>query len=118
MANDSVRAERGWFLTVMAALYALLAISDFTKPLEFVYETPTSGIVEFGHRFHSVSNSAILGVIFGVLFLIYAYGLWNLRVWVLPIAITYAFYVPFNVVLFNNKQETGAQYSLAFTVIW
>lgn len=117
MTNHIDSAERGWFLSVMAVLFLLLAISDFTKPLEFVFPTATSGIVEFGHKFRSVWHTAILGAIFGALFVIYAYGLWNLRRWVLPIAIAYAFYVPFNVVLFNRNHEEGA-YSLAFTVIW
>jgi len=114
----TVNPERGPFLTVMAVLFALLAISDFTKPLAFIHPTPTSGIVEFGHRFHNLPHTAILGVMFGVLFLFYAYGLWNLRGWVLPIAIGYAFYVPFNVTLFNSNPEAGSQYSLAFTLIW
>ena len=117
MANDATRAERGRFLTLMTILFLLLAVSDFTKPLEFVRPTTTSGIVEFGHRFRSVWHTAILGAMFGVLFVVYAYGLWNLRRWVLPIAIAYAFYVPFNVVLFNRNHEEGA-YSVGFTVIW
>lgn len=117
MVNHTASAARGWFLTVMAMLFLLLAISDFTKPLEFVYPTLTSGIVEFGHRFRSVWHTAILGAMFGVLFVVYAYGLWNLRRWVLSIAIAYAFYVPFNVVLFNHNREEGA-YSITFTVIW
>ena len=117
MTNHTASGARGWFLSVMTVLFLLLAISDFTKPLEFVYPTATSGIVEFGHKFRSVWNTAILGVMFGFLFLVYSYGLWNLRRWVLPIAIAYAFYVPFNVALFNRNREEDA-YSVAFTVVW
>ena len=67
MTDDATLAGRGWFLTLMVILFLLRALSDFTKPLEFVYPTPTSGIVEFGHKFHNAWHTAILGAMFGVL---------------------------------------------------
>jgi len=54
----------------------------------------------FGHKFRGVAHNLMLGPIFGIILLIYAYGIWNLRAWVLPLAIVYAFYVPYNLVLF------------------
>jgi len=117
MAEAEVSTSRGWFLTVMAVLFVLLAISDFAKPIQFGPPNPEAGIVEFGHKFHGIMPNLILGVMFGILFLVYAYGLWNMRAWVLPIAIAYAFYVPYNVALFNTNHEEAA-YSLVFTVVW
>jgi hypothetical protein len=116
MANES--PQRGAFLTVMAVLFVLLAISDFAKPFQAGHSAAAGGIVEFGHKFHGVVPNMILGTLFGILFLFYAYGLWNMRAWVLPIAIAYAFYVPYNVVLFNYFQEPGPRYSIVFTVVW
>ena len=117
MANQNSGARRGWFLTVMTVLFVLLAISDFAKPLPSGHNA-AGGIVEFGHRFHGIVPNVILGTLFGILFLVYAYGLWNLRAWVLPIAIAYAFYVPYNVVLFNYFKEPGPRFSIVFTVVW
>jgi hypothetical protein len=116
MANES--PQRGTFLTVMTVLFVLLAISDFAKPLPSGRDASGGGIVEFGHRFHGVEPNLILGTLFGILFLVYAYGLWNMRSWVLPIAIAYAFYVPYNVVLFNYFKEPGPRFSIVFTVVW
>lgn len=107
MANESSRASRGIFLTVMAVLFVLLAISDFAKPIPLGHGEMYSGIVEFGHRFHGVGHNLILGTIFGMVFLTYAYGIWNLRAWVLPLSIAYAFYQPYNVVLFWYRQPPG-----------
>ena len=118
MANES--PQRGAFLTVMTVLFVLLGISDFAKPLPSAGHSAAaaSGIVEFGHRFHGVVPNVILGTMFGILFLVYAYGLWNMRAWVIPIAIAYAFYVPYNVILFNYFQEPGPHFSTVFTVVW
>jgi hypothetical protein len=117
MADESGR-RRGAFLSVMTVLFVLLAISDFAKPLPSAHSAAAGGIVEFGHRFYGIWPNVLLGALFGILFLVYAYGLWNMRAWVLPIAIAYAFYVPYNVVLFNYFKEPGPRFSIAFTVIW
>ena len=62
----------------------------------------------FGHKFHGVAHNLILGPLFGVVLLTYAFGIWKLRAWVLPLAIVYAFYVPYNLVLFWYTQPPGA----------
>jgi hypothetical protein len=63
------------------------------------------GLVILGHKFHGVAHNLILGPLFGVVLLIYAYGIWNLRTWALPFAIVYAFYVPTNMVLFWSLHQ-------------
>ena len=105
--SQTGRPPRGVFLTVMTVLFLLLALSDFTKALQFVGNPAVGGIVVLGHKFHGVAHNLILGPLFGIVFLIYAYGIWNLRAWVLPLAIVYAFYVPYNLVLFWYTQPPG-----------
>src|SRR5215469_4060347 len=100
MANQDSRAPRGWFLTVMTVLFVLLAISDFTKALQFANNPAVGGLVILGHKFHGVGHNLIVGPLFGIALLIYAWGIWKMQSWVLPIAIVYAFYVPVNMVLF------------------
>ena len=118
MANetsDSARAPLGWFLTVMTVLFVVLALSDFTKALQFANNPALGGLVVFGHKFHGVANNLVLGPLFGVVLLIYAHGIWHLRAWVLPLAIVYAFYVPYNLVLFWYTQPAGPR-SIPFIV--
>jgi hypothetical protein len=106
MAHEIAR-RRGWFLTVMTVLFVVLAASDFTKALQFAGNPAVGGLVVFGHKFHGVAHNLILGPLFGIVFIIYAYGIWNLRAWVLPLAMVYAFYVPYNLVLFWYTQTPG-----------
>jgi hypothetical protein len=103
MAND--KAPRGWFLTVITVLFLLLALSDFTKALQFANNPAIGGLVILGHKFRGVGHNLILGPIFGIVLLAYAYGIWNLRAWVLPLSIAYAFYVPANMVLFWSLHQ-------------
>src|SRR5208282_2551114 len=120
MANetsDSARAPRGWFLTVMTILFVVLAFSDFTKALQFANNPVVGGLVVFGHKFHGVAHNLVLGPLFGIVFLIYAHGIWRLRAWVLPLAIVYAFYVPYNLVLFWYQQPEGPR-PIPFIVIY
>ncbi|MGC1399413.1 hypothetical protein [Candidatus Binatus sp.] len=105
MANESARPSRGVFLTVITVLFLLLALSDFTKALQFVGNPAVGGLVILGHKFHGVLHNLILGPIFGIVLLAYAYGIWNLRAWVLPLSIVYAFYVPVNMVLFWSLHQ-------------
>ena len=105
MANENAR--RGWFLTAMTVLFLLLALSDFTKPLQFARNPTHLGMVVLGHRFHGIAHNLVLGPLFGVVLLAYAFGIWRLRAWVLPLAIVYAFYVPYNLVLFWYTQPPG-----------
>ena len=95
-----VSSQRGTFLTVMAVLFVVLAISDFTKALQHANDPAVGGLVILGHKFHRTFANLTLGPLFGLFLLTYAYGLWNLKRWVIPISVFYAFYVPANMVLF------------------
>ena len=94
------RRRRGVFLTVMAVLLGLLAVSNCTKALQYLRDPTHLGIVIFGVRFESVGSNVILGPLMGLAIGAYAYGLWRLKPWVTPLSIVYAFYVPVNLVLF------------------
>ncbi len=89
----------------MAVLFVVLALSDFTKALQFAGNPAVGGLVVLGHKFHGVAHNLILGPLFGLVLLIYAYGIWNLRTWALPFSIVYAFYVPTNLVLFWSLHQ-------------
>ena len=77
MADKSSR--RGWFLTVMTVLFVVLALSDFTKALQYANNPAHRGLVIFGHKFRGVAHNLVLGPLFGAILLTYAYGIWNLR---------------------------------------
>ena len=47
----------------------------------------------------------VFGPIFGIVLAAYAFGVWKLRAWVLPLSIVYAFYVPVNLVLFWSLHQ-------------
>jgi uncharacterized membrane protein (DUF2068 family) len=99
MGVPTTAATRGKFLTTFAVLLALLAFSNFTKAFQNMSD-PTKGLVVFGVRFETLLPNAILGPVFGVILGTYAYGIWRMKRWVLPLAIAYAFYVPLNLVVF------------------
>lgn len=94
----SAPRRRGIFPTVMAILFVILAISDFTKPLQF--RAVNGGLVVLGYKLQGFGINAIAGPLFGIFLLAYAVGLWRMRAWVLPMAMAYAFYVPVNLVMF------------------
>ena len=101
----------------MTVLFVVLALSDFTKALQFAHNPAVGGLVVFGHKFYGVANNLVLGPLFGIVFLIYAHGIWNLRAWVIPLSIVYAFYVPYNLVLFWYTHLEGDR-SIGFIVIY
>ena len=89
--------KRGWFLTVCAVLFALLALSNFLKP---VLADAHTGFVFFGHRLSGVPND-VLGPVFGLLLVTYVIAIWQMRRFALPLAWAYAGYVVTNTVLFS-----------------
>jgi hypothetical protein len=95
------------FLTVMAVLFALLALSNATKALQHLRDPAHLGLVVFGVRFESVAANALLGPLMAAVLGAYAIGLWRLRPWVVPLAVAYAFFVPTNLVLFWYFQQGG-----------
>lgn len=109
--------SRGTFLTVMAVLFVVLAISDFTKALQYANNPAVGGLVVVGHKFEGVAINRVLGPLFGMVLLIYAYGIWKMRAWVLLLSLVYAFYVPYNLVLFWFTHTTGPR-SIGFIVFY
>jgi len=89
--------KRGWFLTACAVLFALLALSNFLKP---VLADAHTGFVFFGHRLSGVPND-ILGPVFGLLLVAYVIAIWQMRRFALPLGWGYAAYVIANTVLFS-----------------
>jgi hypothetical protein len=98
-------ATRGWFLTAMAVLFLVLAFSDFTKAVQFKNNPAMGGLVVFGHKFVGVGANAIGGPLFALILLAYAFGLWKLRPWTIPLSVIYAFYVPVNMVMFWSLHQ-------------
>jgi len=110
--------ERGPFLTVMAILFGVLAISNATKALQYLRDPKTLGLVVFGVRFAGVTPNLLLGPLLGAVLAVYAYGLWTLKRWVVPLSIAYAFYVPVNLVLFWYYQTDPAIPPLGFILFY
>jgi hypothetical protein len=99
MPGDSA-TSRDRFLTALALMMGLMAVSNFAKPIGQHFDPGGSaGFVFFGTRLHGTAN-AIVGPLFGLLLAAYAYGVWTLRRWVLPLAFAYAGYVVVNLILF------------------
>ena len=89
-------AERGKILTVCAILFALLGISNASKPLE---AGATHGFVLLGHRLSGTPN-LIAGPAFALLLWAYAAGIWGMKRWALPLGCVYAAYVIVNLIAF------------------
>jgi hypothetical protein len=91
-----VTTPRGKALTVFAILFALLGVSNALKPLE---AGATQGFVLLGHRLHGTPN-LIAGPAFALLLWSYAFGIWGLKRWALPLGCAYAVYVFVNLIAF------------------
>ena len=96
MANS----KRSGPLTVLAILFAILALTDILKP--FHLEGPTTGLVFFGKRL-SGTPDAILGPLLGFFLLTYAVGIWRMRRYALGLSFAYAIYVTINLILFSAR---------------
>src|SRR5262245_14844412 len=94
------QAQRGTALTVFAILFGLLAISNLLKPFQFGGEQ--TGFVFFGSRLGGSANT-IIGPLFGIFLAVYAYGIWNMKRWALPMGHAYATYVILNLILFTFR---------------
>ena len=96
-------AQRGRALSIFAVLFALLAVSNLLKPLKLGGDQ--TGFVLFGTRLSGLWN-AIVGPLFGLFQLAYAYGIWTMRRFALPMGHAYATYVILNLFLFNERNTT------------
>jgi len=86
-------------LRILAVLFALLAVSNLTKPLGMGVE---QGFVFFGRRLSGTPN-AIAAWAFAVFLFAYAAALWRERTAALPMGIAYAAYVSANLFLFQLR---------------
>jgi hypothetical protein len=78
----------------IAILIALRAATNFGKPFQ-----PGSGFVVLG-RLLDGPASTIVAPAFGLVMVVYAWGLWQGRSWARPVGIAYAVWATANVVLF------------------
>lgn len=104
-------------LRTFAVLFALLAISNFTKTLELA---PEHGLVFLGRRQNGMSN-VLAATLFGAYLATYAYGLWNARRFALPMGILYAGWVPLNMYLFTIRSPeelgTNSLFGITYMVV-
>ena len=100
---------------VCAALFALLAVSNFLKPLQL--GGAQTGFVLFGQRLSGTANT-IAGPLFGLYLLLYALAIrrrWRIA---LPLGGGYTVYVVLNLVLYvmRNPRPPGASYAVFMIV--
>jgi hypothetical protein len=105
--------RRGAILTVFAIGFALMAISNFSKPLS----GGRGGFVLLGTRLTGVPNM-IFGPLFGAILGVYAYGIWTMRRFALPIAYFYAAYVILNLILYSVKHASGERPPLLGALVY
>ncbi len=101
----------------MAVLFVVLAISDFTKVLQHAGNPAVGGIVILGHKFTRKLATLSLGPLFGLFLMTYAYGLWNMKRWIIPLSVFYAFYVPVNLVLFWSLHQFAPAYRALYCLL-
>ena len=94
------RTERGTLLSIVAALFAILAVSNVLKPLQIMGDE--TGFVLFGTLLTGTANM-IAGPLAGVYLLVYAYGIWRMQRFAVGLAHAYALYVALNLLLFMYK---------------
>ncbi len=103
-------SRRGGALTILAILFAILAMSDILKP--FHLEGAATGLVFFGKRL-SGTPDAILAPILGIILLSYAAGIWRMRRYAMYLGYAYAIYVTVNLVLFFLRNPPLASHGEA-----
>ena len=105
--------SRGAALTIFALLFGLLAISNFLKPFS---HDPGVGLVFMGTKLTGTAN-AIMGPLFGIALVIFAYGIWRMHAWARPVAYIYTAWVIVNMVLFTMKNRNVPQPSPLFAIV-
>ncbi len=94
--------SRGVTLTIFAVLFALLAISNFLKPFHLELN---EGFVFLGTKLTGSAN-AVMGPLFGIILLVYAYGIWAMRKFALQVAYIFLLWVLLNMTLFAVKNQS------------
>jgi hypothetical protein len=103
-------------LKVFAILFALLAVSNLLKPLEL---SSTAGFVLFGRRLSGAAN-LVAGPLFALFLAVYAFGVWKLRRFALPMAFAYGLYVLANLALWNVRtpaESPSLGFGLAYAAV-
>ena len=109
-------SKRDALLTMLAILFAVLAISDIIKPLKL--EGPTTGLVFFGARQSGVAN-AILGPLMGFFLLVYAAGIWRMKRYAMALGWVYAVYVVANLILYSQRNPPAkTQGEMVFGIVY
>ena len=86
-------------MTILAIGLALMALSDFSKPLKM---SPAVGFVFLGMKLSGIAN-VVVAPIFGAMLAALAYGIFTMRRFALPLAYFYAGYVILNLMLFTVR---------------
>ncbi len=107
--------ERGSALTVFAILFGILAISNLLKPLHLGGEQ--TAFVFLGARTSGVMNM-ILGPLFGIFLAVYAYGIWKMRRFAMPMGHAYATYVLLNLALWSLRAPPEPEPNVVFLVAY
>ena len=94
-----MQKRRGVVLTIFAVAFALMAISNLSKPLKM---SPNVGFVFLGIKLSGVAN-LLVAPMFGILLAVYAYGIFAMKKFALPIAYFYAAYVIVNLAMFTIR---------------
>ena len=94
-----MRKSRGATLTIFALLFVLVAITDFIKPFHFF---PNDGFVFLGTKLTGNAN-AVVAPLFGLVLLVYAYGIWSMRWYALPFAYIATACVIVNMIMYTAK---------------
>jgi hypothetical protein len=101
-------------LRIFAILFALLAVSNLTKPLGLSVE---QGFVFFGRRLSGTPN-LIAAWAFAVFLFAYAAALWRERTQALPMGIAYAAYVSANLFLFQLRMPAVEGNARLFGIVY
>ena len=113
------KSPRGVTLTIFAILFALLAISNFLKPVPMGGPAAErKGFVFLGTRTSGTAN-LILGPTFGIIVAAYAFGIWRMKRYALPLSYAYLAYVVINSTLFTmkNPRYGGAGLFVVYSAI-
>jgi uncharacterized membrane protein (DUF2068 family) len=80
-------------------MFVFVAITDFIKPFHLF---PNDGFVFLGTKLTGVAN-AIVAPAFGAILMLYAYGIWTMRRFALPLSYLATGSVALNMVVYTMK---------------
>ncbi|MDX2166544.1 MAG: hypothetical protein SF182_05750 [Deltaproteobacteria bacterium] len=101
---------RGPWLTLCAVLFGILALSNLLKPLQLFGEQ--TGFVLFGQRLSGGAN-ALAGPLFGIFLAVYAFAIWTMRRFAVPMSHAYAAYVALNLALWTVRGPQPTHWGFA-----